>query len=84
MYLFFMLFSRYGFSGFVGYNKSMKQRLSSKEAKAMMGFVGTAVMLGLADLEDFIEVMIEVDEHAITLEADQIDYLNYILNHVND
>ena len=60
----------------------MKSRLSHKDAKAIMGMIGTLLLMELADIDDFLEVMVEIEDHTSMDEIDHIDYLSYILNTV--
>jgi hypothetical protein len=62
----------------------MKSRLSHKDAKVIMGVIGTLVMLELADIDDFLEVMVQIEDHTSMDEPDHIDYLSFIITTIQD
>ncbi len=48
-----------------------------------MGMVGLLAVLELADMEDFIEVMVSLEETIIAMPDSSLDYVIHLLNSIH-
>lgn len=57
-----------------------KKKVNRRDAEYVMGMVGSLTILGLADMEDFLEVMIALEGNIDTISEDSIDYIIQLLS----
>ncbi len=58
-------------------------KLNRRDAECVMYMVGLMTILELADMEDFLEVMLSIEEQMIELPEDSADYLIHVLKSIH-
>lgn len=53
---------------------------SRKDAETIMTMIGILTILGLSSMDDFLEIMMMMENNAPIEHDDSIDYLVYLLN----
>jgi len=62
----------------------MNNKISRNSAEILLGLVGTLTVLELTDLEDFVELMIELESLVNMPDCTTIDHLLRLLGSVDD
>lgn len=62
----------------------MKKKLSRRDAEVIMGMAGLLTILELADMEDFIELMFEIEDYIDMASSDHIDYITALLSSIHE
>lgn len=59
------------------------RKMTRKDAEYIMGMVGMLTVLELANMEDFIEIMIMLEDGMVDLPDDSVDYLVHLLQAIH-